>query len=87
MLIICVHIAASMLQGSVKILELAVNKAILCIGNNLVWHYTEKDGKLVNIEVAAAGKLLLISKLPYLWLACVSPYISASMEQIYPQSN
>ena len=46
-----------MLQGSVKIPELAVNKAILCIGNNLVWQYTEKHGKLVNIEgAAAAGK-------------------------------
>lgn len=82
------HIAASMLQGSVKIPELVVNKAILCFGNNLVWHYPEKHGKLVNTEVAvAAGKLLLIPKLPYLWLCCVSLYISAPVEQIYSQIN
>lgn len=59
MLIICVRTEASVLQGRVKVPELAVNKAILCIGNKLVWHYTEKYGNLVNAQVAAAaGKLL-----------------------------
>ena len=78
-----------MLQASAKIPELGVNKAIWCtMGNKLVWHYTEKHGKLVNIEVAAAeGRLLLIRKLLYLWLVCVCPYISAPVEQIYSQCN
>lgn len=88
MLVVCVHIAAFMLRGSVNMPKLAVNKTILCIGNNLVWHYSEKHGKLVNAEVgsiavAASGNLLLIPKLLYLCLACVSLHISVSVEQIY----